>query len=340
MNRLTSTLLLVSCLGLTSAFLVACGGGAPIRPHFIEGVDAHDNGDLHGAIAAYEAALDEVPDDYKVHYNLALIYHELYEAALRAKDDETASSRHQEAQSHYNAVLALRPKSLPAVLGLAELSADSGDIASASAQLAGVQGASETEQMHLWLAQAQLAALAGDIKSQREFIVEVLKVDTAASGAASAMAELQLADGDMDRAAKTLAPALEVHPHNLSLLAISAAIALQRAVQLETGPEPASEAWIAADLAYRRILTLNPRDYRALLGLSRCLEGRGDIGGAIDSLWRARRNASNRALLNDGEEPQLWHQAVQKRLLSLYKRVAEWEAGLTLPSAGRLQSNP
>ena len=88
MNRLTSTLLLVSCLGLTSAFLVACGGGAPIRPHFIEGVDAHDNGDLHGAIAAYEAALDEVPDDYKVHYNLALIYHELYEAALRAKDEQ------------------------------------------------------------------------------------------------------------------------------------------------------------------------------------------------------------------------------------------------------------
>ena len=67
-----------------------------MRPHFIRGVDAQDDGDLHGAIA-YQLALEEAPEDFRINYNLALIHHDLYRAELASESKDRAATRHAEA---------------------------------------------------------------------------------------------------------------------------------------------------------------------------------------------------------------------------------------------------
>lgn len=384
MCRFKSILCLFVSITMLSATLAGCGGGAPMRPHFIRGVDAQDDGDLHGAIAAYQLALEDVPEDFRINYNLALIYHDLYRAELASGSKASAGTRHAEATAQYQRVLELSADNIPARLGLAQMSADSGDVELASTRLQDIEGASESDQQSIWMAQAQLAVLSGDSGRQRLFLEKVLEVDAASARAVTVMARIQLAAGNVAEAEAILEPAIQVHPHDLGLLSVAAAASLKRAQLLQqacssseaalvdctsklaaigvnasaadrdiaaaacataTGVLSAAKsavvsAWVDADLRHRRLLTLSARDYQALMGLSRCLEGQGDIGGAIDFLWRARRTASNRAIQLNGENPGDWHLEVQQRLNSLYKRVAAWEAGLILPSAANPQSNP
>ena len=331
------------------AGLLSCGGGGTLmRPNYIQGVDAQDDGDLHGAIAAYEMALTEQPDDYRIHYNLAVVYHDLFRIEQRLGRKEAAARRRLESTASYDRVLQLRPENIPAALGLSQLSADAGEFKAARDRLAAVSSQSETGQQSLWMAEAQLAGLAGDTSLQKSLLSKVIAVDPVSARAATALAGMELDAGEIDKAESILTPALKAHSFDLGLLGLSAAIALKRAQELQAKHDASdgekvqgvAEAWIAADLRHRAVLTLSARDRVALLGLSRCLVGRGDIGGAIDFLWRARQSTSNHSLQLAGIDPRAWHLDVQSRLLDLYQRLAEWEKNLTLPSAERVQNSP
>lgn len=342
-------------LSLTlGALLVGCGGGGVVRSHFMRGVDAQDEGDAHGAIAAYEQALMDAPDDVRVHYNMALIYHDLQRSERAAGHSEAAEEREQQARRQYNRVLEISPANMPAVLGLAQLRADGGSLTEASELLLAAEAGNETDQRLLVLARAQLARRRGDVSQYRVLLLEVLEGDPSSARAASSLALLLIGDGKHADAEQVLAPALAVHRYDLGLLMVSARIALLQAQTFEklrmngggsttAASELSSEevaAWENAALRMSKVLALSPHYWRALHGLATVLEGQGHLGGAVATFWQARRNASAKALRLEGEDPALWHRRVQDRLKKLYELLPEWEASLTLPTAESPRNSP
>lgn len=97
--------LLSGCL-----LLLLAGCRSVEEPEFVMGARAYEAGNISEAIEHYRAAIDRDFGNYRAHFNLGSIYHELWEK--RRTDDPDAAGRFAElALASYDEVLRRRPSS-------------------------------------------------------------------------------------------------------------------------------------------------------------------------------------------------------------------------------------
>lgn len=293
-------------------------GVTPIRTHFNQGVYHYAQGDYEVAISEYRLALEEDAGDHRAHFNLA---EALESQATRVERDgrpEEAEALRREAEEHYRALLAADPGHLRASVNLAARELHLGEEAAAEERLR------STVERHPRSALPRIALAAHRFRRD----------DPAAIREAVALLEEAV---DRDR----------THP-DANVLLGHAYAALAR------HPDTAGDSGLVthAREAYERTLDHVPSDVGALMGLARLerragdpdraeslarralyilpdlleahlmladlLETRSELEEATAHLWRARQ-------LEDGIRPHLSPEDYRRRLLDLYRRLAEQE---------------
>ncbi len=330
---------IATCSLSVALLLVATGclkrGVTPIRTHFNQGVYHYAHGDYEIAISEYRLALEEDAGDHRAHFNLAEALESRATRLAREGRAEEAEGLRREAEEHYRALLAAHPGHLRASVNLAARELSLGDEAGAEARL---RGAIER---HPRSALPRIALAAHRFR----------KDDPAAIRDAIALLEAAV---DRDR----------TNPDANVLLGHAYAALDRHGVAPDGRPDTTSDPdlvahdLVAHDLvarareAYERTLEHVPSDVGALMGLARLerragqhdraeslarralyilpdlleahlmladlLEAQGELEQATAHLWRSRQ-------LEDNARPHLTREDYRRRLLDLYRRLAEQE---------------
>ena len=308
-----------TCLVILLLFTAACfkRGVTPIRTHFNQGVYHYSHGDYETAISEYRLAVEEDAGDHRALFNLA---EALESRATRLERDgrgEQALALRNEAEEHYRALLVDDPGHLRASVNLAAREYHAGDEAGAEARLRA------TLERHPRSALPRIALAAHrfrrqDVAAIRDavgLLEEAVDRDRSNPDAnvllGHALAALERRGADdpdtVSRARAAYGRALDRVPGDVGAL-----IGLAR---LE---RRAGDADRAESLA-RRALYVLPDLLTAHLMLADLLEARGELEEATAHLWRARQ------LEGGAREPQLSPEDYRRRLLDLYRRLAEQE---------------
>ncbi len=295
-------------------------GVTPIRTHFNKGVYHYAEGALDAAISEYRLALDEDTRDHRARFNLA----EALETKALALDGEGAGERaehlRQEAEDHYEALLADAPGHLRASVNLAAREYHTGDSSAAEDRLR----AALTRHPHSALPRVALAAhrLSSNQPAARHEAIDLLEealrqdptnvdANVLVGHALSRQAMDESGSAEIDpeligRARAAFRRALE-----LSADDVGALMALAR-LERRAGRHADALPWL------RRALYIYPDLIEAHLELSEILATRGDLEEATLHLWQSRQ-------LEDATRPQLTSEQYQQRLLELYRRLTERE---------------
>lgn len=300
--------------------IAACGhrGVTPIRTHFNKGVYHYAQGDYDDAISEYRLALEEQPGDYRARFNLAVALEAKATRLERAGTGAEAEELRREAEEHYRALLSERPHDLRASVNLAARELERGDVAAAEARLrAAMERYPRSALPRVALAAHRLQQTAGDPAAAVELLEQALRLDPAnvdanmllghAYEALARAGQRDHPDPDLlGRARKAYRRALEHAPSDLVTL-----MALARLERLAGEPEQAGQ-WL------RRALYVQPDLLEAHLLLAEILDAQDDLEGATFHLWRSRQ-------LEDERWPRLAPEEYTRRLLDLYRRLAERE---------------
>ena len=301
-------------------------GVTPIRTHFNKGVYHYSEGDFDAAISEYRLALADNSADHRARFNLAEALEAQADRLEKSDQPERAEDWRAEAEEHYTALLAADPAHLRANVNLAARELIQGDTEAADQRL-------RTTIAHHPRSTLPRAALAAHrlrsedpvaIREAAQLLEEALRRDPgsvdagvllghayatlarteppAGSTADSSRAEL------LGKARKAYRQALASNSNDIGAL-----LALAR---LERAAERPREAlpWL------RRALYVNPDLAEAHLALSEILAEAGDLEKATVHLWRSRQ-------LEESHGPQLTPAEYSRRLLDLYRRLAESESG-------------
>ena len=309
------------CITLT-LLTAACfkRGVTPIRTHFNQGVYHYSHGNLPVAISEYRLALEEDPDDRRARFNLA----EALEAhATRLEHDgraREAEDLRREAEEYYRALLATDPGHLRASVNLASREFHSGDEAAGEARLrAAIERHPRAALPRVALAAHRFSTgEPADLRDAIELLETVIDRDPLNVDAnvllGHAYAALERHGGDRHdrnsdparRARAAYDRALDHTPGDVG--------ALMGAARLErrAGNDDRAESFA------RRALYVLPDLLEAHLLLADLLEARDDLEEATAHLWRARQ-------LEDPARPHLAREDYRRRLLELYRRLAERE---------------
>ena len=302
------------------AVTLGCGGVEVVRSHYTQAVEYYDEGRPIDAIAAYELALDDRPDDYRVHYNLALACHDVFVEAKDDGDSARARRYHDRALRHYDRVLALDDGNPRAIASKAALLSDAGNALGALAFLENTQadGENGTSLVH-WARGNLLVDQGNEPEAMRSYRV-ALYHNEAFLPAISALGELLITRGRNDEAEELLTDAVKMVPSDLTLRLQHGDVAAARA-RAATG-DARTKAWRQARARYRTASGLAPRSWRAAYGYAEASQGLGDVEEAVRAYWDARDLATDGGLRRAGFDPAAWRRDLSSRLRSLYPRLA------------------
>ncbi len=312
-------------LALFSVATAAClkRGVTPIRTHFNQGVYHYSHGDYEAAISEYRLAIEEDAGDHRALFNLAEALESRATHLDRRGQIEQAEALRREAEEHYRTLLAADPGHLRANVNLAARELQLGDEAAAEARLR------STIERHPRSVQPRVALAAHRFRRD----------DPAAVLDAVALLEEALARDRTSVDANVLLghayAALDLHGNPDPELAAGAREAYERALDyapadvgalmgLARLERRAGKPDRAESLA-RRVLYVRPDLLGAHLMVADLLETRGELEEATAHLWRARQ------LEDDARKPHLPPEDYRRRLLGLYRRLAEREGGAELP---------
>ncbi len=300
-------------------------GVTPIRTHFNQGVYHYAHGDYEIAISEYRLALEEDAGDHRAHFNLA---EALESRATRLETDgqaEEAEALRREAEEHYRELLAADAGHLRASVNLAARELHLGDAAGAEARL---RSAIERHPRST-LPRVALAAhrFHKDDPAAIKDAIALLEAAVASDRTnpdanvllGHAYAALDRHDASSDLVAHDLVAhdlvnrAREAYERTLDHVPsdVGALIGLAR-LERRAGLNDRAES-----LA-RRALYILPDLLEAHLMLADLLEARGELEEATAYLWRSRQ-------LENGARPHLSPEDYRRRLLDLYRRLAEQE---------------
>ncbi len=307
--------LVVALLLATTACLKR--GVTPIRTHFNQGVYYYAQGDYQTAIGEYRQALEEDAGDHRARFNLAEALESRATRLERDGDAAGAEALRREAEEHYRSLLATDPHHLRANVNLAARELDVGDPAAAESRLR------TTIERHPRSALPRVALAAhrfraGDPQALREaadLLEEAVARDRTHPDANVLLGHAYAAlyrsgDPDPDLAARARAAyerTLDRVPGDVG--------ALMGLARLERREGLLDRAESLA----RRALYILPDLLEAHLMLADLLEAQGELEEATAHLWRARQ------LEGDAREPHLSTGDYRRRLLDLYRRLAEQE---------------
>ncbi len=313
----------VSCLAAAAVLLLAgCGhrGITPVRTHFNKGAYHYSKGDHDAALSEYRLALEEDAGDWRARFNLAEVLEAQATRLELAAEPGLAEELRREAEEHYLRLLADDPGHLRSAVNLAARERQQGDAAAAESRLRTTILAHPRSALPRVALAVHLLRV-GDPASRDEAIAlleEALRRDPANTDAnmllGHAYAAMASSAGSaedpnrelLDRAREAYRQGLEHHPSDLAML-----LALAR---LEgTAGKPGD-----AEHYLRRALYVNPELPNAHRMLSEVMEAQGELEGATFHLWRARQ-------LEDEQAPELAAEEYRRRLLDLYRRLAERE---------------
>ncbi len=306
------------CLVLLMLFTAGClkRGVTPIRTHFNQGVYHYSHGDYENAISEYRLAIEENAGDHRANFNLAEALESRATRLERNGHADRAEALRNEAEEHYRALLAADPGHLRASVNLAARELQLGDRAAGEARLrSAIEGHPRSALPRVALAAHRFRT--GDPAATREAVAlleEALDRDRANPdanvmlGHAYAALDRRGADPDLAaRAREAYGRALDHTPSDVSAL-----LGLAR-LERRAGEDNRAES-----LA-RRALYVRPDLLEAHLMLADLLEGRGELEEATAHLWRARQ------LEGERRQPRLSPDDYRRRLLDLYRQLAERE---------------
>ncbi|MEM7352822.1 MAG: tetratricopeptide repeat protein [Acidobacteriota bacterium] len=291
-------------------------GVTPIRTHFNQGVYHYAEGDYEAAISAYRLALEEDPSDLRSRFNLAEALETQATRHETAGSSETATTQRQEAEEHYRTILTADPDHLRATVNLAAREVELGKHEAAETRLrTAMERHPRAALPHVALAAHRLrSADPAQVRDALAVLEEALAKDPAnldanmlLGHACTTLARL----GDpapplLERAREAFERVTRSAPSDLGAL-----LALARLERQADQPEQALP-WL------RRALYIHPDLLEAHLMLSELLATSGELEGATVHLWRSRE-------LEDPQRPRIEPAEYQRRLLDLYRRLAENE---------------
>lgn len=322
-SRTVRILTAATFIVVVSAVLASCGGGGPgvvVRGPYQRGNTAYADGDLDGAIEQFGLALDSDPEDYRVHYNLGLAYHD---KARLSDDAKTAGDYRELAEASYRRVLAISPGNARAISALAIITRETDGLDAAIAYLE--EAASTESKESRGSARWTLGTLyrdAGRTEDARTAWRQVLTSDPTHRESVTALSASLVKDEPRDpRAAEELLTAgLVTHPYDFSFRLLHAQIALARAEGRPYSGDDA-KAWDDAYMRYRKAQALLSSHWAVGWGLGRIHEAMGDDEAAVAAYWTAR-GANELELMNAGVEAEAWRADVERRIKALYGRLA------------------
>jgi len=318
-------------VGLMIAVLILTGcfhrGVTPIRTHFNKGVYHYARGDLPRAIGEYRMAVEEDPGDWQARFNLAEALEAAAQHRQRAGEEDQAEELRQEAEEHYERLLADDPDNLRAAVNLAAREYRRGDAEAAESRLRDAVARNPRSALprvalaSRRLRQARRAPADEKPALLREAVAmleeahrrEPSDVDAnmLLGHACTALARRSPeAEGEeiVEKARVAYLRALHQDEADLATL-----LALAR-LENQAGRLRQAEQWL------RRGLYVNPDWLAANLMMARVLSDLGDLEGATTHLWRSRE-------LEDGRWPRLSEDEYRRRLLDLYRRLIEQQEG-------------
>lgn len=303
--------------------LCSCGGGSGVvvRGPYQRGNEAYSDGDLDGAIEQFSVALDSNPEDYRIHYNLGLAYHD---KARLATDADSRSFYQGLAERSYAKVIELSPGNARAISATAVLIREREDLDAAIGYLeaAAPTEAKETRGLAQWTL-GTLYRSDGRIEEARSAWRRALEVDPTHREVRTALASSLIDDEerDVDAAEAVVAEGMVTHPYDFSYRLLHARISLRRA-QGRPYTGDGAKAWDEALRRYRKAQALLPKHWAVAWGMGVIQQTRGELEDAIAAFWTARDAASDIALRNAGIDAEAWRADVRQRLVALHGRLA------------------
>ena len=303
-------------LALLAAMLLvsACGSGVIVKGPYSRGVDHFDAGDYTAAIAEYRVALADSPEDHRIHYNLALCYHDLYREAV--ENGEDGASWYTAAIESYDRAASLTELKAKPLIARARLMWEKGDEEAAIAFLEAVKPDEISgKAAPVWtLGTMQMSR--GRAADAEASFKRAIAIDETFLPAQTALADMYVENGRLDEADALMTKALKRKPHDVTLRVLSARAAERRA--REGG---GAAGWQECMLRWRLAEALVPQDWEVLEGVANCAEELGDVRLAVRYLWFTRDNASDFALRQRDRNPEAFRAEIKRRLLALYERL-------------------
>lgn len=300
--------------------LAACGGGIAKPTPFMRGNLLLDEGRPEAALLAYDEALAEQPENFRVLFNIASAHHDVF---LREEPRTSAKAlaAYERALKTYDRVLELSPGNARAVSSRAVLIRDGGSTDEAIKYLkdSSAEG-DEGRVLPLWTL-GTLYRDAGEEKLASESFAKALEENDEHVPSIVALAQLQERSGDLDAAEETVQAGLALAPFDLTLVVLDARLAVARARMSGDSRAP----W---ELARKRLMRANqaaPEHWWIADSMAMAQERLGEFESAVKWLWKARDLASPRNLEQEDVDHARWHAEAGNRLLALYPRLMEAE---------------
>ncbi|MFT7620106.1 MAG: tetratricopeptide (TPR) repeat protein [Planctomycetota bacterium] len=293
-----------------------CGSDLLVKGPYMRGVDHYDAGDSKSAIIEYQAALVDKPEDHRVHYNMALCFHDLFLQAKDAGDTDGSAKYLIRAEDAYKNSEKLTDLKARAQVARAKLLWDTEDkarMSEAIEMLAGIKGDDGTgEAMPIWT-RATMLSSQGNKEAAGKAYEEALTADENYLPALTALAEMRIVDGQLSAAQELVKKGLKRNKHDVTLLAMNARIA-----QVEASSNPSPEKWQECMTRWRLVEALSSTDWEALYGIANCAQKLGQNQLAVRYYWHCRDHASDFALSRRDQEPEEFREDIRQQLLRLY----------------------
>lgn len=283
---------------LVAVAAAGCFGGpgvTPIRTPFNRGVWHHENGDPDAAIAQYRLALAEDQHDVRARFNLAVA---LEECSHRRQPADPALAA--EAEQQYARVLVDDPDNLRALVNLAAIERDRGDVEAARRRLLQARASAPAVALPC-TALAVLQQSTGDVVAAEASLHEAIAREPLDFAANLQLGRLLAAAGRRDEARAAFAAARRREPDSVdALLALA---------ELEAAADRSGEALALVEQA----LLQDDRCFAAHRLAAELCERRGRLEQAVFHAWQARD-------LDPELPPRFDHRAQLRRL---YERLLE-----------------
>lgn len=307
---------------LSAMLLAGCGStDLLVKGPYMRGVDLYQAGDSQAAITEYQSALADKPEDHRVHYNLALCFHDLFLQAKEANDLDKAAiflERARESYENSGKFTELKAKSQVAE---AKLVWDSGEKEKAIEMLDGIKGDDGTgEAMPIWTRGTMLSSNNQHDEAALAFEQSLL-VDEGYLPAITALAELRIFQGNLVEAQVLVDRGLKKSKHDLTLLTMNARIA-----HIHATNAPTNEKWEDCLIRWQLAEAIVPTDWEVLHGIAHAAEALGKNRLAVRYYWYCEDNMSDFSLNHRGiDDAAAFRQDIKNRLSRLYPLLAREE---------------